>query len=127
GNIHEGGTFDWTRLRGPSERPALGAVVPWAWRKTELFSLTPAFASRYGSRAGMALTRLPKEGAILVASLLLVLTAAPGAVVRAMRPATAMSARHPSSSWPPSTRSPPPGPSARGSSARARMDAGSAS
>src|SRR5262245_63612979 len=52
--------------------------VRWAWRKTERFSLTPALTWLYRSRAGMSLARLHKAGALLVASLLLVLTAATG-------------------------------------------------
>src|SRR5262249_41983530 len=54
------------------------SMVRWARRKTERFSLTPALTWRYRSPAGMGLARLHQAGALLVASLLLVLTAATG-------------------------------------------------
>src|SRR5262249_31799355 len=63
------------RLRGPSERAVRGAL---GLGQDRVLSLTPALTWRYRWRAGMSLARPHQAGALLVASLLLVLTAATG-------------------------------------------------
>src|SRR5262245_35451422 len=72
------GTLGWTRLRGPSKRHEVSPSFA-GMAQNRAVSLTLARGARYTSRNGMARARLDKAGAILVASLLLVLPAATGA------------------------------------------------
>src|SRR5262245_61111023 len=65
--------------RGRAVRPSDRQSVRGALRLAqERFSLTPALTWLYRSRGDMSLARLHQAGALLVASLLLVLTAATG-------------------------------------------------
>src|SRR5262249_23370600 len=68
-------TLGWTRLRGPSERHEVSPSFA-GMAQNRAVSLTLARGARYTSRAGMARAQLDKAGALLVASLLLVGTAA---------------------------------------------------